>query len=103
MNQYQLLPLIMASIALIGGMFAGLRLHKYAWATKAKPFAFVLLLLALLFGTALSKWLTVFLASFVGYWTAALISITLLSFTSGVIFALCGDAKKSQTAGQEKD
>ena len=103
MNEYQLLPLIVAAIALIVGMFAGLRLHKYAWATKAKPFAFALLLLALLFGTAISNWLTVFLTIFVDHWPAALISITLLSFTSGIIFALCGDAKKSQTAGQEKD
>jgi hypothetical protein len=35
MEQYQLLPLVVAAIALIGGMFTGIRLHRYSWARKA--------------------------------------------------------------------
>jgi putative Ca2+/H+ antiporter (TMEM165/GDT1 family) len=77
-------------------MFAGIRLHRYSWAPKAKPYAFGLLLLAIIFGTAVSGWLTGVLMHVVGsHWAAAMISIALLSFSSGVIFALCGDAKKS--------
>ena len=104
MEQYQLLPLLLAVISLLGGVFTGVQLHRYPWAKKARPYAYGLLVLALLFGTAASNWLAGVLALVIGSkWIAAMISIALLSFTSGVIFALCGDAKKSQQAGNEKD
>lgn len=96
MEQYQLLPLIVAAIALLGGMFSGLRLHRYSWAPKAKPYALTLLVLAILFGTVAANWLTALLMVVIGsHWISAMISISLLSFLSGVIFALCGNAKKS--------
>ena len=102
MDQYQLLPLVLAATALIGGMFAGLRLHKYSWAPKAKPYAFGVLVLAIIFGATVSNWLAGVLTLVLGsHWIAAMISITLLSFTSGMIFALCGDAKKSQQTGKD--
>lgn len=95
MEQYQLLPLVVAALSLIGGMFSGLRLHRYTWAPKAKPYAFAVLILAILFGTVAAKWLTGIIMLVTGsHWIAAIISISLLSFLSGVIFALCGNAKK---------
>lgn len=104
MEQYQLLPLVMAATALISGMFAGVRLHRYSWAPKAKPYAYGLLILAILFGSIVSNWLAGVLALVIGsHFVAAMISIAFLSFSSGVIFALCGDAKKSQQAGNDKD
>ncbi|MCC7532075.1 MAG: hypothetical protein IT342_26465 [Candidatus Melainabacteria bacterium] len=96
MEQYHLLPLVVAAIALIGGMFTGIRLHRHSWAPKAKPYALGLLLLAIIFGTVVSGWLTgVFMHVVGSHWTAAMLSVSLLSFSTGVIFALCSDAKKS--------
>jgi hypothetical protein len=104
MEQYQLLPLVLAVSSLIGGMLAGVRLHRYSWAPKAKPYAYGLLILAILFGSFASNWLAGVLALVIGSkFVAAMIAVALLSFTSGVIFALCGDAKKSQQAGNDKD
>ena len=103
MEQYQLLPLIVAAIALLGGMFSGLRLQQLSWAPKAKPYAFAVLLLAILFGTVVANWLTALLMVVIGsHWISAMISISLLSFLSGVIFALCGNAKKSHRADSDK-
>lgn len=103
MEQYQLLPLVVAAIALLGGMFSGLRLQRLSWAPKAKPYALAVLVLAILFGTVVANWLTALLMAVIGsHWISAMISISLLSFLSGVIFALCGNAKKSHRADSDK-
>ncbi len=98
MEQYQLLPLVVAVIALLGGLFAGMKLVQFPQAKRLKPFAWLALILCFLFGTIASKWLTGVLMVIVGtHFVAALLSIALLSFVSGVIVTFCGNAKPSQS------
>ncbi|MBA3994831.1 MAG: hypothetical protein C0469_15030 [Cyanobacteria bacterium DS2.3.42] len=96
MEQYQLLPLVVAVIALLGGLFTGMKLVQIPHAARLKPLAIVLLILFVVTGFVAAKWLTGVLMVIVGsHFAAALLSISLLSFAGGVIVPFCGDAKQS--------
>lgn len=97
MEQYQLLPLVVAVIALLGGLFAGMKLVQIPNAARLKPLAIVLMILFVVSGFVAAKWLTGVLMVIVGsHFAAALVSISLLSFAGGVIVPFCGDAKQSK-------
>jgi hypothetical protein len=97
MEQYQLLPLVVAVFALLGGLLTGMKLVQLPQAKRLKPLAIVALILSVVFGSFAAKWLTGVLMVIVGsHFAAALLSISLLSFVGGVIVVFCGDAKQSK-------
>jgi len=105
MEHNQLLPLVVAVIALLGGMFAGMRLHRFSWASRLKPYAIAAVILALLLGGYVSGWLTgILMVAVSSRWEAALISVSLLSFFSGALLALCGSPsdRKGNSSQRQK-
>ena len=91
MEQYQLVPLIAAMFALLAGLFTGIKLAEASFAPRLNIFALVALVLAFVFGTQVSTWLTAALTVVVGsHFIAALIAVSVLSFVTGAQFVLYG-------------
>lgn len=104
MEQYQLLPLVVSALSLVGGLGTGMQFNQRPWAGRLKPFAVVALLLAWAFGSFLSANLTGLLMLVIAsHWTAALIAVALLAFVSGTLFAFALGPSKSTKQKSPED
>lgn len=104
MEHNQMLPLIVAALALLGGMFAGVRWRRLAWVSSVSPYAPALVILAFIFGGNAVVWLTGILMPLAGsHLIAALTSAAMVSFASGVLLALCGSSPARKENSSQKE
>jgi heme A synthase len=104
MENYQLLPVIFAALALLAGMYAGIRVRRYSWASALSPYAFALVIAAFIFGGNAVVWLTGIIVPLTGsHLPAALISAALVSFASGILLALSGSSNNREQDSSQKE